>query len=59
MAGCNKQLSSSATVTLAAPPDKKGNHNRARQSKPRDGILQMVVLEMHLQRPRFWNSARW
>src|SRR5271168_3717630 len=43
---------------LAAPPDEKGNHNRARESEPGDGVLQVVVLEMHLQRTGFRNAVR-
>ena len=38
---------------LPAQPDRERDHHRGRQREPGDGILQVVVLEMNLERPGF------
>src|SRR6478609_1809471 len=44
-------------AALGAPPHTEGDDNRKRQRKPGDGVLQVIVLEMHGERAGFWNAA--
>src|SRR5688572_24463123 len=45
------------TPALPTPPHAEGDHDRRRQREPGDGILQMIVLEMHGERAGFWNAT--
>src|SRR4030095_16880270 len=42
---------------LSAPPHAEGDDDRTRQREPRNGVLQVIVLEMHGERAGFWNAA--
>src|SRR5947208_11909901 len=44
-------------AALGVPPDAEGDDDRKRQREPRDGVLQVIVLEMHGERAGFWNAA--
>src|ERR1700680_3349985 len=42
---------------LPAQPYPERDHHRTRQPKPGDGVLQVIVLEMNLERAGFWHAA--
>jgi hypothetical protein len=42
---------------LPSPPHPECDHHRARERKPGDGILQVVVLEVNFERPGFRDAA--
>src|SRR6185312_14537450 len=44
-------------AALPAPPDAEGDDDRKRQREPGDGVLQVIVLEMHGERAGFGNAA--
>src|SRR5882724_11133989 len=44
-------------AALPAPPHTEGDDDRKRQREPGDGVLQVIVLEMHGERAGFWNAA--
>src|SRR4029453_12403919 len=44
-------------AALPAPPHTEGDDDRKGQREPGDGVLQVIVLEMHGERAGFWNSA--
>src|SRR4030088_3147052 len=42
---------------LPVQPYPERDRHRTRQAKPGDGVLQVIVLEMDLQRAGFWDAA--
>src|SRR5216117_1287389 len=46
-----------SSAALPAPPHAEGNGDRKRQREPRDGVLQVIVLETHGEWAWFWNAA--
>src|SRR3954451_14505710 len=47
----------SLDAALPAPPHAEGDDDRKCQREPGDGVLQVIVLEMHGERAGFWNAA--
>src|SRR5258708_40158936 len=46
-------------AALPAPPHAERDDDRERQREPGDGVLQVIVLEMHGERAGLWNAALW
>src|SRR6186997_3107685 len=44
-------------TALPAPPHPEGDDDRKCQRKPGNGVLQVIVLEMHGERAGLWNAA--
>src|ERR1051325_10207427 len=44
-------------AALPAPPHAEGDDDRKCQREPGDGVLQVIVLEMHGERAGLWNAA--
>src|ERR1700760_3164358 len=51
------RLKNLGRAPLRPPPHREGDHHGAGEAEPGDGVLHMVVLEMHFERAGFWDAA--